>query len=42
MVIANNTAIIATATRLAEARSARTRFGRSDRLRRDRDARQQR
>ena len=40
--IANNTAIIATATRLAEPCSARTRFGRGDRLRCDGDTRQQR
>ena len=42
MVIASKTAIIATATRLAEPRSARTRLGRRDRLRGDGDARQQR
>jgi hypothetical protein len=41
-VIATNTAIIATATRLAEPRSAWTRFGRCDRFRCDGDARQQR
>ncbi len=42
MVIASNTAIIATATRLAEPCSPRAGFGRGDRLRRDGDARQQR
>jgi hypothetical protein len=41
-VSANNTANIATATRLAEPRSARIRFGRRDCLRGDGDTRQQR
>jgi hypothetical protein len=42
VVIANNTAIIAAATTLAEPRSARTRFGRRDSLGCDGDSRQQR
>ena len=42
MVIASKTAMIATANRLAEPRSARTRFGRRDRLSCDGDARQER
>jgi len=42
MVIASKTAITATANRLAEPRSARTRLGRGDRLRCDGDARQER